>query len=234
MKKCLCGYSTTFSSNWKRHAKTCNTRRIHQDNIFKMSETISNNEYTIKEQGKRIQHLEKLLDTNTIMLKDKEHEIKLLLKALSTPRSINTNIMNNTIVHVHAYRYEPSHCKPSVGDVRKLLREPWSSVPMFIKMKHFGTNPQTRNIRLSNIRGNTIQVAKSVDGQVKWLHHDRKSFVDELFEENLETLRDDYDAHSIKQWHDWYTRNKLGEYDARETKEWKEQLNRVEIVIMNN
>ena len=66
------------------------------------------------------------------------------------------------------------------------------------------------------------------------MHRDQKETVDELFEENLEVLRDEYDADSIKLWHDWFVKNRLGDDDARSTREWKDQLQKLELVLMND
>ena len=66
----------------------------------------------------------------------------------------NQKTINNFNINIIPFGSEPSL---TTDEVRPLLYRPFESVPKYIELKHFGKE-NTANIRISNKRGNTIQI----------------------------------------------------------------------------
>lgn len=209
---CVCGYSCY--AHLARHKKTCKAFQIH-----KLSEE------------------NMLLKQRNIELENRVNE--LLTKIATEPKTVinyNNNYNNYNILNIQDFN---STSLPNSEQVKRILGAVYSldsaaeSVPKYIKLKHF-SNENTRNIRIPNVRGKTIQVIESdANGKKQWAHKDKKRMLEELTDTNLEELVDEYGATKVAKWREWYngTVNKDG-YDK--TQEWKDLVNRVERALLDN
>lgn len=230
MSLCECGYESKYPSNLKRHQKKCakialKFQKEKFENLIIEKETMCSNE-NVKclDLEKKIIHLYKIIE-------NKDKLIMSLSKSLSNnPKKTTNNIIIQNII---PFNNEPISLLPPINIVKNILNTPSESVPAFVELKHF-KNEKMKNIRLCNMKGSTIQVAENVDGVLKWVHHERRSFIDKLFEHNLEILINTYNANSYKNWNDWYCTFRLGDVNARTYPEWKEQMNKMNIMLINN
>ena len=86
-------------------------------------------------------------------------------KLMKEPKNVTNNF---NILNICPFGQEPpiQH-----EDVKPLLTLPAKSVPKYIQMKHF-TSSDTKNVCLTNVRGNTIQVVEEDQyGTRKWVQH---------------------------------------------------------------
>ena len=146
----------------------------------------------------------------------------------TTMRNCNVCIVNN----VFPYAKEPPILSPAV--VKELLRHPSESIPKFVQMKHFTGPTCSRNIHLPNRRGNTVQVIEECNGTLRWVHKDRRTLVDNLVERHMEELREHYEADHVRAWRQWFIATGLNSSDARLSSEWKDQINKVDLILMNH
>lgn len=215
---CECGYSSPRASNVHRHRLTC-----------RVSWLISNKNNTISLLQQQIRSLTDCLpDQQQLILENVE--LKSRIAALESQCALS-----------HAQRDTDNVC--AFGDeealdpkeVLPLLRSPHTSVAVYLQRKHFG-RPEHRNIKLTNIRGNTIQRYQydKISDSEKWVHIDKKTALTELTEVCLDELCDKYAAKNVKVWRDWYTKNKFDEDGFDKSEAWKALVKSVEHVLMNN
>ena len=155
---------------------------------------------------------------------------------VSNLRARKNTITNNNICivnNIYPYSKEPAVVPDSV--VQSLLHKPSESVPRFVQLKHFTGPLWARNIHLPNRRGNTVRVIERDDTSgLHWVHRDRKTVLDELFERHVEELRDNYGADSVTKWREWYVSSGLATECPRETTEWKDQLMKLDLLLVNH
>ena len=240
----MCDYKTKDLRNLKRHKRSCKLNLLHDHNKIIEQIESKHNQQIQHLQSELLTRIEELKEKNDIIAnKDaiiarKDETIEDLAKLAKHPRTIHKTINHDhrkIILNVHPYRGEPIEALPSRSEVRKLLRFPTESVPKFVQLKHFANN-QNRNIRLPNRRGNTVQVAQMRNGELKWIHRDRKEVVDELLEENIDMLMDVYEADQVDGWNRWYRETGLCDPSevSKKNKEWRDQLSKIDRVLMNN
>ena len=218
MNRCTCGYETTDRSNYRRHVRTCRLTLKQKYDSALSSLRIA--EQTIAKGNRDL--------TASRLENDRLKTAIRALQSRSLLRDCNICIVNN----LYPYSQEP--CVVSPAMVQQLLLQPSESVPRFVELKHFTGPIHSRNIHLPNRRGNTVQVVEQHNGGLRWMHRDRKTVVDELFERHLDELRVRYAAEQVCVWREWYRTEGLGDLHARDTVSWKEQLTKVDLILMNN
>ena len=225
--ECPCGYLTIDRSNYRRHQRSCKSiqKRDYDTLMAKHVHTL-----------RQFKDVRSTLERRVIELHKSRQEVERLracVQALRAKRQVtNVRDCNICIVNnVYAYRKEPRVVPPAT--VQRILSEPSESVPQFLQLKHFTGPLCARNIHLPNRRGNTVQVVEECTGGIlRWVHHDRKTMVEELFETHLDELRESYNADCVCEWKKWYDTHNLG--GERNTTEWKDQLSKVDLVLVNN
>lgn len=142
------------------------------------------------------------------------------------------NVTNNfNILNICPFGQEPAI---QHEDVKPLLTLPAKSVPKYIQMKHF-TSSDTKNVCLTNVRGNTIQVVEEdQDGTRKWVQRDRNQTIYDMTESNLEELKEKHKALRVAVWKQWYEESGLSGNGYYKTDAWKEIQKQVELLLLNN
>jgi hypothetical protein len=216
---CLCGYISEDKSNFKRHQKSCkHTIKRKYDDLLRVHDTtLEELNETKRELCSKQKELQEVIDT-----------VKQLKKKTTTIKDCNICIVNN----IYPHSREPAIISPTI--IEQLLQSPTESVPNFIQLKHFVGPLSARNIQLPNIRGNTVKVVAETNTGLRWVHRDRKEFVDDLFERNLDELRTNYNAERVQAWKEWYRSTGLHGLHARETTTWKEQLCKLDLLLVNH
>ena len=101
-------------------------------------------------------------------------------------------------------------------------------------MKHFDSEG-VGNVRIPNVRGNTIQVIEEdANGKRKWVKKDKQRTIFDMTNLNLDELVEKYGAESTTLWKMWYENSGLSKEGYDKTKEWKELVKKVELVLLNN
>ena len=132
------------------------------------------------------------------------------------PTAVSNTVNNQTINIVIPFNITPLPCKASVlrlfSNINTDLQAA-ETIPKYIRLKHFAAD-ETRNIKLTNVRGSTVQLIETEkggdDGERKWCHRDRKSVVASLTDSNMEELKEVFGADKCSAWLDWYEKNGLG------------------------
>ena len=225
---CVCGYSSQDRSNLRRHIRSCKMERDRQH-----SDLIE----SLRTTRKSLIEAQAMISQRDIALIDSRREVEHLRKKLQR-REATSRITNVRDCNICIYNSVYPHSKEGIllpqAIVDPLLRTPSESVPRFIQLKHFTGPNIARNIHLPNRRGNTIQVVEECDGVLRWVHRDRKTTLDTLFERHLNELRNVYGAESVETWMQWYQGKGLSDETRRHTIEWKEQLGKLDLVLINH
>lgn len=217
---CVCGYTSEDRSNTRRHMRTCrhHIKRKYDELVEQHQETVA-----------RLRATEEIL-------KDRDLALSRARRDLSNLRARKNTITNNNICivnNIYPYSKEPTIVPDSV--VQSLLHKPSESVPRFVQLKHFTGPLWARNIHLPNRRGNTVRVIeRDASSGLHWVHRDRKTVLDELFERHVEELRDNYGADRVTKWREWYVSSGLATDCPRETAEWKDQLTKLDLLLINH
>ena len=85
-------------------------------------------------------------------------------RTVSTTNVITTN--NNTLLNVRPFTKERFDHIPQ-EQIEKLLRDPQNAVAELMRLTY--KDPMNRNMRCPNKRENRYEVAKMVDGDLKWV-----------------------------------------------------------------
>ena len=223
--KCPCGYSTHDRSNFRRHHKSCRATRDAafdtmrgelcrvQAELHKRSVELSECHCKIARLEDRVASLIRQPHTKTTTVRD----------------------CNIFVTNIFPYAAEPAVLAPE--RVHQLLATvtPSDSVPKFVQLKHFCGPMASRNIYLPNRRGNTVLVVEAVgDGQLRWVHRDRKGVVDDMLERNLDELCRSYNADQVIPWRQWLVASGLSSMQRRNTPAWKEQLAKLDLILVNH
>ena len=134
-------------------------------------------------------------------------------------------------MNIVPYGEEPAMEKSKVF---KLLKQwiPSESIPNYVRLKHF-TADSAKNVRMTNVRSNMLQVFKHENGQTQWLHMDKKNMLNEIVLNGLDDLIE-FGATNIISWNSWYLRTGLNEHGYDKKPEWKTLMNKVEKIIINS
>ena len=145
---------------------------------------------------------------------------------------INQKTINNFNINIIPFGSEPSL---TTDEVKPLLYRPFDSVPKYIELKHFGKE-NTANIRISNKRGNTIQILEhdSTKKRMRWVEKDKKEEINKLTDLNLDELKDRYSADKVGVWRQWYNESGLADNGYDKTQTWKNLVKQVENVLVTN
>lgn len=221
---CECGYISVDRSNFRRHQRTCRVTR----------------ETTVKA-------LRAGLDQAHSDLRDRDGELvecrrriarlEECIVGLKRTRTVKTTVRdcNIFVANIFPYDSEPTVLAPNQVHTLLETAPPDESVPRFVQLKHFCGPHASRNIYLPNKRGNTVCVVETVEnGRLRWVHRDRKDVVDDMLERNLDELRTNYRAERIIPWKEWLISSGLASIQRRSTPAWKEQLAKLELLLMNN
>ena len=178
----------------------------------------------------------------------KDEQIRELMAAAreerKRPRTVTnhtTNHHTNTTNHHNNVTLVAPFGKEEAVDearIRQLLGDPRTSVSQLVKLKHFD-KAASRNVRLRNKRGSTVEVVREeAGGEKKWVHEDRKTIVEELFDAGrldlLEVADGDEEPHGR-----WlrFDDSVMAAQDSA-TKEgkrlYREQLSLVDRALMSN
>lgn len=250
--QCVCGY-TNESSNLRRHQRTCKllhhpfVKKLQQENESLQDEVsrlkcqlealLSGNE-TLKEENADLQSENKSLQTQlNEQLRARLDETTRPLTTNNTTHNNNThntqNIHNNVTI-VLPYGQEPDLTKAQVNSILSCI--PSESVPKYVEMKHF-SRPETSNIRITNKRGNTMQVLQQTADQTegkrvrRWVDRDRKEMVSDITERSLDELVDNYNAVKHKPWKMWYEASQLDKDGFDKTQAFRELVKKVDNLI---
>lgn len=234
LHRCECGYRSEKACNLNRHRFSCrvsvmitekdNKIQILEQQIKQLTDMISKSHTDVDVHVLVSENME--LKRQNIDLENKfvQYEDENKKKENKKQKQLSINIF--------PHGEEPSMVRE---DVLPVLIHPRDSVAEYIQLKYF-ERPHTRNIRLTNIRGNTLQMWKEdiSTRELRWFHVDKKQTIAELTEKNLDELREEFHAERVTIWKEWYLGNKLNidGYDKQE--EWKYILKGVERVLMNN
>lgn len=222
---CSCGYQTSDRSNFRRHKRSCRTVR---DAAF---DTLHGKLCQVQDQLRRRDA--ELIECHRQIARLEDRVTSLLRQ----PQSKTTNVRdcNIFVTNVFPYASEPAVVAPE--QVHHLLHNvtPSDSVPKFVQLKHFCGPMASRNIYLPNRRGNTVLVVESSnDGQLRWVHRDRKGVIDDMLERNLNELCRSYCAEEILPWREWLVASGLSSMERRQTPAWKEQLAKLDLILINH
>ena len=222
--ECICGYKSDKTCNFQRHRNKC---RAYSVSIQKDSKIIK-----LQDENKYLKNMLASIQSDkanesmkeNLILKDK---ILQLTETLANERKDRQKI---TIIF--PYGQEPPLDKTKV---LPLLKQPSESISKYFQLKHFDRT-NSRNLRLGNIRSNTIQLFQTdtLTGEIKWTHVDKRKTLSDIAESNIDELREEYNAEKVELWREWYYGNKLNEDGFDKQPEWKALLGKMERVLMNN
>lgn len=223
MLACECGYNTLDRSNFKRHRKTC--RSIRDSEVENLRSELSRTRQRLESRDLELSRCRKKiarLETCVARLK-------------STSGKTTVRDCNIFVTNIFPYASEPSVVTPEQVDSILSTVTPSESVPRFIQLKHFSGPLAARNIYLPNRRGNTVLVVEaSDDGRMRWVHRDRKGVIDDMLERNITELRTNYRADRVIPWHQWLRTSGLLGVQRRSTPAWKEQLAKLDLILVNH
>jgi len=138
---------------------------------------------------------------------EKDVEIKRLTNLVVKKKTINNTTNNNTnYITVVFGRESTDHITDTM--YKQLLRAPKSSIHKFMHLKHFSSEapPQNNNVRLPNVRGNTVEVCRQGQSGPEFMHEDKSQFVRSWVEENKEELREKAENMNHSGWIDCMSR----------------------------
>ena len=221
MNSCVCGY--TSSAHIARHKKKCKDYSFHLQ---------------ILEKNQEIELLKRLSNcTDTALfeenrkLREKNEKLEQRIEELTSSLMREPKINQINILNIQPFSLTKL---PDMKRVRNMLDTVTAadSVPKYIKLKHFNCT-ETQNIRIPNLRGNTIQVleADETTGEKKWTNHNRHEMLDLLTDRNLRELHEEFGADKIRKWREWYKTIPLEGYDKNV--EWRDLVRKVECLLMD-
>jgi len=146
-------------------------------------------------------------------------------KSNKTIRKITNNV-NNVTINIIPFGQEK---RLDHNIVLPLLQTPSDSVPLYIKLKHMDNN---FNLKMNNARSKTIKLMKvDESGAARWVSMDKKKTIADIAENNLDELREEYNAEDVQLWHDWYYSSKLDQFGFDNQPEWKRMLKKIENIL---
>ena len=233
---CICGKSIR-SDKLKAHQYHCiECRDAREEQLKEENAQLKEENAQLKEANNEIQkEIQRMKDEQ---LKELKQEIKKLKKEKSPSMTIHNMTMNTTNMtanmNITPYNRTPL---PDETKVKRMLDEikttdhAKESLPKYIKLKHFEKD-ETRNIRLPNVRGNTVQVVETTEDGKKWVEKNKKDVLDEMTDKGMNELID-FGAECISTWNDWYTKSNLDKDGYDKTTEFKNLKERNELLLRN-
>lgn len=189
---CPCGYSTVRRQSAWRHKQTCRFLRGQQapaasrvDDLLLRIDALDR-QMLIKDEQLRVKDDQ---------LSEKDRQIQQLL-SIAKPHApqVNINIYGHeTMMHI-------SH-----DIIQALIRDPESSIPRLIALKH--SVAENANLRVPNVRERFVEVwTTDIDGQARWLTSPRDRIIGEMVESTglyLEAEADEETTHG-RSWCRWH------------------------------
>ena len=243
MNECVCGYIGR-TDNLNRHKKRCKAFVAVSDIQFKLKEKMYENKILKKsmqdfigENSDVLINKQKECEKVNLLLLEKDHEIQRLRNKIETKDEEIQKLLRipktQQVIQENIMPYNEMNtldkCK-----VLKLLRQwiPNQSVINYLRMKHF-SKETTKNIRMTNVRSNTIQVYKREFGLLQWYHVDKKEALMTIIIDALDELIDT-GANTIANWNIWYTNSGLHTSGFEKTSSMKILMNKTEKLLMNS
>ncbi len=249
---CVCDYKRKDPSNWSRHCKNCAARkrfksleddnaRLEDDNnrltqeksemYCAMTQSSGTPESTLYHLFvNRLLAVENSLESAQVEFEEKI-EAKLAFKMAKVKPSNGLDISAITI-----FDETPL---PKVSEVKRMLStlrtdsSAAESIPRYLIMKHFSVL-ENRNIRLSNIRGQTVQMVETdMEGNKKWKHRDRNEMLKQLVETGMEELENQFGAKKYSVWCSWYTKEGLDSDGYDKKPGFRDLVKRVDHMLMS-
>lgn len=208
----LCNKQFASNQSLQRHSNKKVSCQI-STNQCKYCEKILHKSYNRKRH--ETQCGEKQSEQNYKLLKDKVHDLELIIKNnhngittnnnttnTNTNTNSNNNITNNITNNIVINKYgneDISHI--TSAQITGIIKKCYRSVPEFIKLKHFDQqNPQNNNVYIADIKSRHAFI---YDG-TKWMITDKNELLDDLYLENCDFLEckfiekmDELDHHTV-------------------------------------
>lgn len=241
---CVCGHVTT-AKHMSRHRKRCKVipfavrcseleaalTRSCQNDMRESATLQSENSELRGESAKLREEVQQLRAINHDLEARLDEQRRIKVNSRVIHNSSTTNHVIHSVVNIMPFAHTHT---PATESVKRILgANAAESIPKYVKLKHF-TDDTNRNIKLSNIRGNTVQVLES-DGQGNkcWVHRDRKELVEKLTDANLEELLDKHDALRFRAWRNWYLDARLGKTGYDKTPSFRNAVKSVDMLLMS-
>ena len=207
---CECGYSTTFSTNMKRHKNTCHVVKQAEDYKDFRIEMLS-------QQNKQL----------TEQLAAKDEQIKQLIKR--PPRTINNRFIVNNNVNCFG-RESLSHIPES--KYQELLRDPETSVARVVALQR--SIAENDNVTVPNIRERRWLIVEEEDGEKQWRSRDKGLVLEQMWESGTCLLEGEADEETPvgARWYKWADKVRSSIDDKG--KLYREQLDMVEHCILDS
>ena len=265
VRVCECGYTTQLRPCWYRHIKTCKQLKdcdlgqqlaTKDEQLAALQEQLAEQKEQMREQlaEQKEQMREQLAEQKEQMkeqveslheqLAAKDKQIEELIKVAKKPRTVNNTINNLTVdASVNSYGKESiDHITPA--QIRRLLSNPSTAVPEFIRLKHKrdpgGVNA---NVRCPNKKQAIYQVVAERAGEggddepvKQWEYRPKGDVLEDLYETNAghleaEADEDDYFGNRFLDHQDKVKASSEGE-DGK--KRYREQLEKIHCVITSS
>jgi hypothetical protein len=222
MRKCVCGYTTSYPSNWSQHKIRCQSIPSEKDvRIATLERQLEDTRRDAKEQ-----------------LVAKDRQIEELMKMAKKPRTITTNHTNRYAVeqHINVFGKESlKHIRPEQIDA--LLADPANAVSRYIKLKYQkapgGVNA---NVRVPNQRRAIYQVVvTNEDGEKEWENQAMGEVLERLYDDNSSQLEAEAmeDEHMPFLEHQDLVRASASANAEDGGRRYKQQLDKIHNMIVN-
>ena len=223
---CECGYTTTMSSNWSRHKKSCRLVTTgEQARIASLERQLAAKDEQMAEQKEQMKE--------QLAAKDKQID-----ELIRRPRTVHNTTNNKYVVeqHINVFGKESiNHITPA--QIRSLLADPVNAVPQFIKLKYRrapgGVN---NNVRIPNQKRAIYQVVvQGEDGEKQWESQAKGDVLEQLYDDNSGELEveADEDTREGLRFLDHQDKVKESACGTDGGKRYKEQLDKIHCVISN-
>ena len=229
---CQCGYSTS-SKYMSRHRRTCKALPF----AMKCEElTLQMEDLQRKFDAICDQRAAHVLEIDALHAENQNLTNRLDELRRNMPTSTKSVTINNTIMNVTPFECTPL---PDRANVKRMLASVRTathaaeSIPKYLKMKHF-TSDETRNLKLTNVRGTTVQIVEcDSQGNKTWRHKDRKQVTESLTERNIEELVDEFGAENFAAWRAWYSGSGLDTDSWDKSSGFRDVVKRVDHFLMS-
>jgi hypothetical protein len=174
-RKCVCGYTTMKINLWSKHYRCCKLVPNEKDARIATLEKVQ-------------EQLNKQLVAKDEQIKEKDGQIRELIKANKKPRTVTNNTTNRYVVeqHINVFGKETlSHISPQ--QIHRLLADPENAVAKFVKLKHRA--PSNANVRCPNVNRAIYQVVVgSEGGEKEWENRAKGEVLEKLYDDNSSIL----------------------------------------------
>jgi hypothetical protein len=209
---CVCGYETSFSSNYKRHISSCVKYTLKDDNAW----------------------LKAQLAEKDRQLAAKDRQIDELIKESKRPRTINNTTTNNRYVveqHINVFGKETlEHI--SHDDIKHILLDPENAVARFVKLKHC-RQPLNANVRCPNINKSIYQVVVDEGGEKEWKNCSKDDVLEKMYDDSSCILEEEATEEDHISFLDHQDKVKASMDGDDGGKVYKDQLDKIHNVVIN-